>query len=157
MGAVKLFDEPFDLDEVEKLLEDDDFLSLSHLMIGREPNWALALEQVAALVSLFEESDRNYLPLYRLLSAVIERTAQLPNGEQLLIQAQKRLGLIPGVDYLKEIRMMQFRRENPAAWQAAQNQEWLAAYKASRRPPVTNGDAQTEDAPGYTQYTGYRP
>src|SRR4029077_2175918 len=99
---VKLFTEPFDLDDIERVLCDEDFLSLAHLMVGREGNWRAALDQVDRLLSAFEASRRDTEPVYRMISILVQRTAQLPKTADLLAEITTRLGLLPDINFRRE-------------------------------------------------------
>src|SRR6202012_4264940 len=84
---MKLFPEPFDLDDIERALRDDNFLSLAHFTIGREENWRIGLDQVARLIPLFEENGRDYTPVYAMASMLVRRSYQLPDAPKRLAEA----------------------------------------------------------------------
>lgn len=96
---ITLFDEPFDLDRIEKLLDDEAFLSLAHLTIGRQRNWRPSLDQTVRLLSAFEKAGRDSIPVFRIASMLVQRTGQLPGRDSLLLEATTKLGLLPDINY----------------------------------------------------------
>ena len=91
---MKLFPEPFDLDDIERALRDDNFLSLAHFTIGREENWRIGLDQVARLIPLFEENGRDYTPVYAMASMLVRRSYQLPDAPKRLAEAPEKLRIL---------------------------------------------------------------
>jgi hypothetical protein len=97
---MKLFREPFDLDEIERALHADAFMSLAHLSVGREENWRVGLDQVSRLLPLFEESGRDYMPIYAVASMLVQRAGQLPEPTKRIEEATTKLGMLPRVSSL---------------------------------------------------------
>jgi hypothetical protein len=93
---MKLFSEPFDLDEIERALHTDTFMSLAHFTVGREENWCAGLDQVARLLPLFEEAGRDHMPIYAMASMLVRRTGQLREPSKRLDEAVAKLGILPG-------------------------------------------------------------
>lgn len=127
---IKLFPEPLDLDEIEKALEDEDFLSLAFLFMGFEQNWRASLEQTAKIMLMFEDTDRDHKPVYRMISALISRAETFQDTGKFLDEIVAALGLLPGTKYFEEIKMSHLHKIDPHAWQRAKNQEWVENYKA---------------------------
>lgn len=91
---MKLFTEPFNLDEIEQALQDDDFLSIANLTVGREENWRIGVDQVAQLLPLFEKrADPN--AIYGMVSILVRRSKQLPDPVKRLAEVTSKLGLLP--------------------------------------------------------------
>lgn len=129
---IKLFREPFDLDEVESALQDDKFLSLAFFFTGFEQNWRAALAQMAEIMSLFEGANRNYPPVYRMVATLIERAETFDDTGKFLDEITTALGLLPGTRFMEEIRMSHLHKIDPQAWQKEKNQQWLKNYNANR-------------------------
>jgi hypothetical protein len=125
-----IFSEPFDLDEIERILYDDDFLQIAHLMVGREGDWREALDQVNRLLTVFEERARDAEPIYRMVSILVQRTAQLPNRDGRLAEIKTRLGLLPSVQSQRTMPILQ--AEASVESQADKNKKWLEDYRAKR-------------------------
>lgn len=93
---MRLFSEPFNLDEIESALRTDAFMSLAHLMVGREESWRDGLDQVARLLPIYEESGRDYMPVYALASMLVQRAGQLREPAKRFDEAAVKLGILPG-------------------------------------------------------------
>lgn len=125
---VTLFIEPFDLDEIASLVYDEEFMSIAHLMIGREDNWRSALEQVSRLLAAFEEGGIDDTPAYRIISMLVRRTSQIPKSAELMEEITRAIGLLPGANLAKR----QLELLAPPISQEDRNKKWLEDYRASR-------------------------
>ena len=131
--AIKLFSEPFDLVEIEKALQEDDFFSLCFVMLGFEQNWHAALNQTAQLMDIFEETDRDHRPAYRMASLLIQRAETFDDTGKFLEEITVRLGLLPGTKFMEEIKMSHLHKIDPQAWQRKKNQLWVENYTAQMK------------------------
>jgi hypothetical protein len=130
---MKLFDEPFDVAAVETALADDDFHAAALAVTGIELNWREALDQVARLADLFDADGREWRPLYRLISILIQRAETFGDTGRFLDDLVAALGILPGTGMFEEIRMAHLHKTNPAVWQSEKNRAWAQGYFDQRK------------------------
>lgn len=127
---MRLFTEPFDLDEIADALDDDDFISLAFVMTGRQEIWQSALDQTVRLLDLFDAEDRDPRPVYRAVSVLLRRAETFVDTGNKLDELVKAIGLLPGTKFMEAIKSAHLQRIDPDAWQCGKNKKWIEGYKA---------------------------
>ena len=131
--AIKLFSKPYDLDEIEKVLQDDSFISLAFIMLGFEDNWRASLDQMAELQTIFEDAGRDTRPIYGMACVLIQRAETFDDTGKFLDEITVALGLLPGTKFMEEIKMAHLHKIDPLAWQREKNRLWVENYTAQTK------------------------
>lgn len=131
MKVIPLFPEPFNLDDVYRCLGDDDFFSCAFLVMGFEASWRAGLDQVARLIAISERDGREWRPLYRMVSLLIQRAETFDQTARFLDEIVVALELLPTRDlsFLQEIKMAHLHKVDPQAWTRAKNRAWMLGYQ----------------------------
>jgi hypothetical protein len=128
-----LFPEPFDAQDIERALADDDFYSCAFFFMGFEETWLRALDQTSRLLTQFESEDREWRPIYRLLSLLIARAETFDETGALLDKIVASVGMLPGSSLIEEIKMANLHKIDPQAWQREKNRRWVDSYAEQLR------------------------
>jgi hypothetical protein len=127
--AVGLFSEPFDIPAVEIALAEDDFFSVAFIVLGIKANWKKALDQTARLISIFEDRDLNWRLVYRMVALLIRRAETFDDTSACLNEIVEAIGVLPGSNFLEEIKMAHLHKLDPQAWQREKNRIWVENYR----------------------------
>lgn len=128
---ISLWPEPINVDEAMADIREDGFISVAFIVCGIEANWRAALAQTCALIRMVEADERlDQMPPYRLVSMLIARAETFDNTGAFLDEIVDSLGMLPGTDFMEEIRMAHIHKIDPQAWQREKNRKWIEWFRA---------------------------
>jgi len=134
MRSVRLFDEPFDLDDIDKALRDPKFRYAAFLMLGFSGAWHCCLDQIDRLLSAYEAAGRDDRRLWEIIVVVmIKRAETFDDTSAFLDDLVERLGILPGTTYFELIKLAHLHKIDPQAWLKKQHRDWLDNYLAQTK------------------------
>lgn len=124
---MRLFNEPFELDAIDKILRDDfaRFSQVAFFALGTQGAWRAGLDQVDRLLDAYAAAGRNDKPVWQLVVLLVHRAETFDDTGAFLDELSERLCILPGTTYFELIRLAHLHKTDPRAWQKAQ-------YRAQR-------------------------
>ena len=141
-----LFAEPFDLDTIDRLAGDGNFLALAHIFLGFQQNWHDELDQIDRMLFAYERAKRDDKAIWKIASLLVQRATTFDDTASFLDYLVVKLKLLPGTAFFEEIKMAHLHKADPLAWQKKKYRDWVDARNATRKifgKPVVKPESPT--------------
>lgn len=123
---MKLFTEPFDLDEIERVIatDFDRFSWVASIPLGSRKSWDVALAQLVSLFDEYDRADRDDAPLYKIFDLLARLAMDHLDSVEMLESMAEQLGF----DLSEKIVVARLIRSDPHGYRRKQNVERIQLY-----------------------------